>query len=31
MDGSNFAEIVGQTIHAAATRSRELAAAAQKG
>ena len=31
MDGSDFAEIVGQTISAAATRSRELASAAQKG
>ena len=31
IDGSDFAEIVRQTIGAAATRSRELAAAAQKG
>lgn len=31
MDGSDFAEIVGQTISAAATRSRELASASQKG
>jgi len=31
MDGSDFADIVGKTISAAATRSRELASAAQKG